>query len=119
MDADDHRDGGREHSLSEGEKIELEVLDIAKMELQAEYDRLYVDYKSLLDQHRKTVKIAEELECKYREMDSRVYRKQWRKLYEEEMVCQELAASIRQYAEEVRKRREEVLLLRIRYTTAC
>jgi len=114
MNSNNHGDGGGRHGLSAAERLEIERLDIVRSQLQAEYVRLYFDHRYLCRQHEKVVRNARELERKHFKMDSRAYRKQWRKLYEEEIALQELGATVRQYAEDVRKHKEEVWLARER-----
>ena len=110
MKADDNGNGnGRGRSrLSAEERLEIERLDDVGNKLQAEFENLYIDYKNLHSRHERAFTNGKELERKYFDMDVWTYRKQWRKLLEEEIVLQELGATVRQYAEDVRKCREEV-----------
>ena len=108
MDADDHGNGREQRCLSVEDRLELERLDGVRNELQAQFERLYIDHKNLHSQHEKAVRNAGKLAEKYFEMDNRTYLKQWRKLHEEEIVSHELETTIRQYAEKVLKLRQEI-----------
>jgi len=108
VDADDNGNGRRQRCLSTKERLEIARLDRLMTELQAEFERLYDDYKNLHSQHEKTFMDGKALEQKYLEMDSRTFRKQWRKLFEEEITLQELGTTIRQHAKKVLERSEEV-----------
>lgn len=114
MDADNHRHGRGQRRLSVEESLKLELLDAVRKELQTAYERLYIDHENLRSQHEQAVKNAKELEQKRSEIDDGTYRKKWRRFYEEEIALQELGATIRQYAEEVRKRRDDAAKARER-----
>lgn len=114
MHADNHRHGRGQRRLSVEESLKLELLDAVRKELQTAYERLYIDHENLRSQHEQAVKNAKELEQKRSEIDDGTYRKKWRRFYEEEIALQELGATIRQYAEEVRKRRDDVAKARER-----
>ena len=109
MEAEDHQNGRRQRCRPMKDGSEIERLEGLRNELQAEYERLYIDHQNLYSQHEKTVWNAKDLELKGFELDNRTYRTQWQKFYEEEIALQELGATIRQYAERVRNRREEIL----------
>jgi len=117
MEAGKHQrchNGGRRYPPSVEHIPEMERLEKFRNELQAKYVRLYSDYKDLYSQHQKTVMNAKSLERKYLEMDNRTYRTQWRKFYEEEIALQELAETIRGYAEMVRNQRVKIWLAKER-----
>ena len=122
VNADNHQDGCGQRCPPVDERLEIERLDRVRDELQVEYERLYIDHKNLHRQYEKVVENAKQLESDYFGMDNRTYRKRWRNLYEEEVALQELGATIRQYAEKVREKREKVWLVRerlIKDSAAC
>jgi hypothetical protein len=53
--------GRGQRCLSVEERLEIEWLDSVRNELQAEYERLYIDYEILHGQHEKTVRIQRTL----------------------------------------------------------
>jgi len=108
MHLDDQQNGREQHCLSVEDRLELERLDGVGNELQAQFERLYIDHKNLHIQHEKAVRNAGKLAQKYFEMDNRTYLKQWRKLHEEEITSHELGTTVRQFAEKVLKQKEEV-----------
>jgi len=114
MDTDGYRKRRRQSCRSVEDELEIVRLEACGSELQAEYERLYTDYKNLHSQHKEAVMNAKILERKHSQMDSRAYRKQWRTFYEEEIASQELGVTIRQYAEGLRNQKNEIIQTRNR-----